>query len=249
MNSISGNITLLGQNWGTCEIENLCRVFRCTVDYFESILLEQYKHNIPCRIEHWENDHPQCSGNSIIHIIFLTSENRCWDKHTFQFAHEYCHHLINIELTGNKVGAFWFEETICELASLYCLIKNANTWKSNPPYPNWIDYAPNFTTYYKNEINEENVPISKLTIAEFIKENIAILEQPEYQRGMYTYIAKGIIDIFIVYPSLWNIILLFRNTNYRNENYKGFEAFLNELEVIIPPEVKGYGLLKRRLLG
>lgn len=249
MSIVSNNIILSEQNWGECPIDNLSEVFKCTVGIFDSILLKEYQHNISCEINHWEKKYNLCSGDSAGHTIYLTSSGRCWDQYTFQFSHEYCHHLINIELTGDMIGAYWFEETICELASLYCLIKNAQTWKTRPPYYNWAVYASDFEVYYRKEISKEDMPTSNLSVAEFIKDNISILEQPQYQRGMYTYIAKGIIDIFIAYPSLWNIILFFKNTNYRDENYKGFDAFLNELDSIIPPEVKAYKLLKKRLLG
>lgn len=242
------NFSLDEKGWGECNFDILKRVLGCSIDYFNGVLTNKYRHGIPYSVVH-KDDTPLCSGNASEHKIHLSSEGLVWDKHTYQFAHEYCHHLINIELIGNRIGAFWFEETICELASLYCLAKNAQLWKTNPPNPGLVYYASAFSDYYNKTINRKEVPKSILSVSDFIKENILELEKPEYERGMYTYIAKGIIDIFINYPSLWNIILFFNKTNYQSEHYNGFDSFLDELESILPPEIKGYGLLKKRLLG
>lgn len=247
---IEPNITLLNEGWETPDLDVLGDVLGCSVRHFNKALVAEYRHNIPCYITHWDNEYNFCSGDLNQHLIFLNAKNDYWGQYTYQFAHEFCHHLINLELTGNPGGALWFEEMICELASMYCVIKNAELWKTDAPYHGGSNYASSFRSYYiDNIIHRDDVPNSNLSVSSFIKENIEVLEQPDYQRGMYIYIAKGVVDIFINYPSLWNIILFFKDTKYRSSDYSGLEAFLDELGNILPSDIKGYGLLKKRLLG
>lgn len=64
---------------------------------------------------------PMCSKVGEEHIIFLNAKENYRCQWVYQFAHEYCHHLIDGTLTGEWSNLLWFEETICELSSLYNL--------------------------------------------------------------------------------------------------------------------------------
>ena len=66
-------------------------------------------------------DHPVCSSSEIGHRIYLHTYQNYWCKWVYQFAHEYCHHLINGRLSGEISGLIWLEETICELSSMFHL--------------------------------------------------------------------------------------------------------------------------------
>ena len=67
-------------------------------------------------------DYPMCSPfGKEEHLISLSPQDYYGGQWLYQFAHEYCHHLINGKLTGEIIGLTWFEETICSLSSLYVL--------------------------------------------------------------------------------------------------------------------------------
>src|ERR1039457_6669456 len=51
--------------------------------------------------------------------IHLTAENDDWCKHVYQFAHEMCHVLAQFQQYQHCNQ--WFEESVCEAASLYVL--------------------------------------------------------------------------------------------------------------------------------
>ena len=71
-------------------------------------------------------------------VVRLDTEKTYWSQYAYQFAHEFCHVLCGFKpgYEGNK----WFEETLCETASLYVMRGMSRTWKTSPPYANWKDY-------------------------------------------------------------------------------------------------------------
>jgi hypothetical protein len=50
--------------------------------------------------------------------------------------------------------ADWFQESICELASLFFLKELSEIWKARPPYSNWRDYANSIAEYADNRLQE-----------------------------------------------------------------------------------------------
>lgn len=69
-------------------------------------------------------------------IIQLSAIDNAWEKFTFQFAHELCHYTCHFERRRGSVNQnAWFEESLCEAASLFVLRAMAATWSHSPPYP------------------------------------------------------------------------------------------------------------------
>src|SRR5262245_61871033 len=71
--------------------------------------------------------------------VRLNVEGTYWAQFAFQFAHEMGHVVCGFEEYPNPNQ--WFEETLCETASLFVLGRMAERWKTRPPWPNWKDYA------------------------------------------------------------------------------------------------------------
>ncbi|GAG03367.1 unnamed protein product, partial [marine sediment metagenome] len=75
------------------------------------------------------------------YIVKLDAEGRHWAQFTYQFSHELCHVLTNYEKKASPKNR-WFEESLCEMASMFVLRRMAVTWQTSPPYPNWKSFAP-----------------------------------------------------------------------------------------------------------
>nr|MCS5632398.1 hypothetical protein [Pirellulaceae bacterium] len=58
-------------------------------------------------------------GQGNEYIVQLDTSDRAWAQLAFQFAHEFCHVICNYRDVTNQ--QLWFEETLCECASLYAL--------------------------------------------------------------------------------------------------------------------------------
>ena len=86
------------------------------------------------------------------YLVRLDTEKTFWSQYAFQFAHELGHIICGYK-KGDRSN-LWFEETICETASLFVLRKMADEWKSNPPHPNWKAYGPEFAQYAQNRIDK-----------------------------------------------------------------------------------------------
>ncbi|MCP6756902.1 hypothetical protein NL533_35270, partial [Klebsiella pneumoniae] len=71
-------------------------------------------------------------------VLKLDTSNTFWSQYAYQFAHEFCHVLCGYR--EDDPGTQWFEETLCETASLFVLRAMAREWKTAPPYPHWKDY-------------------------------------------------------------------------------------------------------------
>ena len=76
-------------------------------------------------------------------------------KLAYQFSHELCHVLSNYEVTKKDANQ-WFEEALCEGASIYAVNRMSQVWKTNPPYSSWQSYASNLEKYYDNIMAEQH---------------------------------------------------------------------------------------------
>ncbi len=78
--------------------------------------------------------------------IQLTAQGKLWAKFAYQFSHEFCHILSGHERLEDNPNN-WFNEAICELASIFTLRRMAERWPAQPPYPHWANYAVSLASY------------------------------------------------------------------------------------------------------
>ena len=144
-----------------------------------------------------------CSKVGEEHIIFLSVKDNFWCQWVYQFAHEYCHHLIDGSLTGEWSDLLWFEETICELSSLYNLNKMAGFCATNGLQ--W--YSPSVQAYLDNLL-AKNKNTYNLDVAEgWYLEKSEMLKNEKYKRDLYNAIAVLMYPLFVENPYLWKLIL------------------------------------------
>lgn len=180
--------------------------------------------------------HPQCSKSGKNYTIYLSARENYWSKYIYQFAHEYCHFLIDGPLDGKLETTFWFEESICELASMFFLKKVTERWQSwfpvlapGTPLSSKDDallrlrqFAPNNIPYLDNLL-KKNAPIEG-PLHEWLDDNIALLSEPVYHRDKYNQIASRMYELFLNYPDLWSIIPCLQRPSA--EEYTGFKSFV-----------------------
>ena len=78
---------------------------------------------------------------------------------------------------GNSSN-LWFEESICEIASLFVLKKLENQWTIQPPFPNWHEYAPEFTKYAMERIKKHENPMQMDLHKWFLENEDALKADP-----------------------------------------------------------------------
>lgn len=69
--------------------------------------------------------------------VLLHARDTNWHLYVYEFAHEFCHIVANYDepAHGGVRLNQWFDESLCETASLFALDKLAGEWQSSPPVP------------------------------------------------------------------------------------------------------------------
>lgn len=174
----------------------------------------------------YRSSNPMCSNYGNKRIIYLHVNGDYWGQWVYQFAHEYCHHLIDMEMSSKKCGLFWFEETLCELASRFIIALLADPQTCN----SWGLKRANYVLSY---YHQNCLPVdSNLSLIFDQNGSIApwlqLLSEPVYHREHYDVIAQKLLPLFLEYPYLWRIIGRIGNSSY----YFSLEEFLNHIGTI-----------------
>jgi hypothetical protein len=167
------------------------------------------------------NNVPMCSNCGSLHHILLTAKDNYWCQWVYQFAHEYCHHLINGTLSGEWSDMLWFEETICELSSLYNLHKMIGFCLDH----GLPDYALSVQAYLCNLLTK-NCNVYNLNAGgNWYTKYEKTLSKNLYQRELYNAIAVLMFPLFCKNPNLWKIILNIGDIRSWNSLEELFEEF------------------------
>lgn len=154
-----------------------------------------------CMVEYTDND-PICCKDGCGHKFFLSANDSYYCQWVYQFAHEYCHHLINGTLSGKWSKLLWFEETLCELSSLYNLYLMEHFCKQL----GWDDYSMSVHGYLSNLLTKNN-HFQLSPTGGWLTQYESILCAEGYQRDLYNAIAVQMFPFFIDNPRLWKMIL------------------------------------------
>ena len=149
------------------------------------------------------SDAPMCAKVGEQHWIFLNTKDNLLCQWVYQFAHEYCHHLINGSLSGEWSDMLWFEETICELSSIY----NLGIMVSFCEKIGLHGYAPSVRNYYNNLLIKNKGTYRISAEGGWYRQYETSLRDVKYQRKLYNAIAVMIYPLFVENPNLWKLIL------------------------------------------
>jgi hypothetical protein len=137
-------------------------------------------------------------GEGSEYIVKLNTASRAWAQCAYQFSHEFCHIVCNYRNVKNN--QMWFEETLCECASLFALRRMGVEWQTNPPYSNWKDYSKSLTSYAADRLEKLK---GEQSIEEFYKENQKGFEKTATNREINGYIAAKLLPLFEANPAGW----------------------------------------------
>ena len=184
-------------------------LFRLVDENFSKALEKNPYSSKPCIISYNHFlDMPMCCREGDCHHIYLRCESNFWCQWMFQFAHEYCHHLIDGELTGDISGLIWFEECVCELSSMYHL-RNLALYFATSSQEHLLRYAPSVHNYLGGLMDVEMELVSETTHPGILHRWGTLLQEPKYHRLHYRAIAARMFPLFVENPHLWKIILHF----------------------------------------
>jgi len=135
--------------------------------------------------------------------VRLDTGNLYWAQYAFQFAHEFCHILCRYKETekANK----WFEESVCETASLFALRRMAERWKTDPPYPNWRSFAPHLASYAADRLKKAPLP-KGTTLAQWYRTHAEHLRTHACDRPKNEIVAGVLLPMFEAKPARWQAV-------------------------------------------
>lgn len=164
----------------------------------------------PCVVVHTDSE-PMCSDCGDFHCIQLSTGDNYWCQWVYQFAHEYCHHIINGSLSGEWSDLLWFEETVCELSSLYNLRKMIDFCQSNDNL--FLGYATSVESYLYNLLTKNKGTYNLSNNGGWYSDYAELLKTKDrengdvYRRDLYNAIAVLMYSLFLDNQNLWKILL------------------------------------------
>lgn len=137
------------------------------------------------------------------YIVKLDVEGTYWAQFTYQFAHELCHILTNYEKKTSRKNK-WFEESLCEMASMFALRRMAVTWRTSPPYPHWKSFAPALRKYADDlQAKKERQLPPGATLAKWYRDNEQDLRKNPTLRNKNGLVANELLGLFEASPESW----------------------------------------------
>mgnify|MGYP000906817881 CR=1 FL=1 len=139
--------------------------------------------------------------------IRLHAQGENWHLYAYEFAHELCHVLSNHDAHVAAHDNQWFEETLCETASLFTLKNVAQRWEQAPPGPQWQAEAVRLRAFFDLLIAEGHrrlPPEAPLTT--WLHDNEEALRRNPYLRQKNEVLANLLLPLFERNPENWQAL-------------------------------------------
>gem|GEM_PF-538677 len=134
-------------------------------------------------------------------LVEINSGSNRWAQIAYQFAHEFYHVLV----ASPRAGIHWFGEVLGETSSMFCLRGMAKDWSTQPPYPNWKEYARSLDDYANTLLAEARTTQGSASLPDFIATNQKALENCD--REKMKSLAAAVLPVFETNPSAWECTL------------------------------------------
>ena len=185
-------------NWGATSLRTVHAVLKSAFD----VLLDAFGKlpDAPIRVARWSQD-PRVFYDYRPYEIRISAHDTYWCQYAYQFSHELCHVMTNFDRHKEHKHK-WFEESLCELASLFVLHRLATVWKAHPPaeIAGAVEFAPHFRAY-ADDVG--NVQVDRHDLPHWLTEHIDTLEANPFNRELNRTLAVALLDRFLEDPSLW----------------------------------------------
>lgn len=238
---IHKNFCLYIDGWGQAQLQDITKLLdNVIINFYENLNLdlipEKQVYVIHSKNKVSPSDCPEIIKCDKYNQIYLSTCDMFWCQYSYQFAHELCHHVIDSDFYTKNDKFGWFEEALCELASIFCINKMSQTWLINPPYPNWAAYSTSLMDYNKNILRMPENNIIK-PFKNWLSENIEELFKDRYKRVQNRIVAIQLFSNFVNQPDFWMTIQYLKSIKVTNE--MNFDNFLDTWTDYVPDKLKG----------
>jgi hypothetical protein len=145
------------------------------------------------------------------YFVYLSAKGRHWSQYAYQFAHEFAHILSNYEHHSRSEVRRnqWFDESLCETASLFTLRRLGASWLKGDmvPYPHWKTYGAAMQTYVRDLLAQPHRALpSKSAFADWYQGNADQLDRNPYMRERDELVAGMLLPLFEEHPEAWSTL-------------------------------------------
>jgi len=221
-------------NWGNVETNQIHQVLSSTLSLFQPSSPALQKHPIVVSPTSGDPKVLYELRDGHAYHIQLTAKNRHWCQYVFQFAHELGHIMCNFRKENH--ANLWFEESICEVGSLYTLYRMENKWDQISDDRNSKDYAEEFEKYRIHRIKESSYP-ENFQLAAWWDQNWTILSQNPHLRKQNIWVALTLYDLFDQNPTIAWSSCFFLN-NLPTHRKADFEQYLQNWKNACPEKTQ-----------
>ena len=224
-------IKVLQGDWRNIKLNEIAALLQYTASHINQLLRSPMKRKIKVV---YDESGPEHFALGSEHLIKLSVQGSYGCQFVYQFSHEFCHAIINPEDRWTPIGNsrmrifrenHWFEESICQLASVFTLIRMTETWIKRSPLPEWSGYAAKIKVYWQNLLNNPDAQLSdNETLNSWLCVHENKLRHEDYttslQRNNQKLIAYQLLPLFEKNPIQgWNAIRELPNSSEKFENY------------------------------
>jgi hypothetical protein len=156
-------------------------------------------------------------------VVQLDTGGLYWCQYAYQFAHEFCHILCGFD--DDWKGNLWFEESLCETASLFVLRRMAEVWAKEPPFETWRGYAPRFTEYADDVMSRRTV-VSESRLPDYYRKHRARLAANPVDRELNGAISRLLLRVMEAKPEAWESVTWLNSAP--SKPGETFEAYLTK---------------------
>jgi len=162
-------------------------------------------------------------------VVQLDTGGLYWCQYAYQFAHEFCHILCGFD--DDWKGNLWFEESLCETASLFVLRRMAEGWTKEPPFETWRAYAPRFKEYADDVMNRRTV-VSESRLADYYRKYRGKLAANPVDRERNGAISLLLLRVLEAKPEAWEAVTWLNSAP--SKPGETFEAYLTKWKKAAP---------------
>lgn len=195
------SVTVINGNWGLTSLSEIRAVLFSA--YGVLVRLFEAAPEAAVHVSRWNRDHQFTVQDKRPYQVFLSARDTYWSQYVYQFSHELCHILTHFDRYKTHKHK-WFEESLCELASLHVLRFLAKVWIEDPP--SGIYEAAAFARhhqFYAEEIEKKTPIPPQSDLPAWLNRNIDRLEDDPTCRELNRVVAVSLLSSFRQDPVLW----------------------------------------------
>lgn len=203
------SIQVQGGGWGRGRKESIETVLNAVADTLMA-RLPPGRFAAPIVVTH--TDGPPVAlygrGSAGEYRIRLHARDDNWHLYAYEFAHELCHVLSNYDAQpATHRDNQWFEEALCETASLFTLRHLAQRWEAQPPGPEWAGEAARLRGFFELLIGEGHRLLpADAPLAAWLRDNEDGLRRDPYLRQKNEVLANLLLPLFEHDPDNWQAL-------------------------------------------